>query len=69
MFNETWPKRYQINPHVIAEPEFMCHLTLTKSFLLQSFAEASKLVPAVHGRDYIYVSGFSAFRSKTFAEV
>jgi hypothetical protein len=69
MFNETRPKRYQIDPHFIAEPKFMCHLTLAKSFLLQPLAEASKVLPTVHLRHCVNVFGFSAAQSRTFAQV
>ena len=38
----------------------MRYATQAKSFLLQPFAEASKIVPAVYGGECVDVFGFSA---------
>jgi hypothetical protein len=43
----------------------MRYATLAKSLLLQPFAEASKVVPAVYDRDCVYVFGFPASRDLT----
>jgi hypothetical protein len=61
--NKCWPEWDQVNTYIVTSPKFMRYATLTKSFLLQPFAKAVKVVPGVHGHDRVYVFGFSASRA------
>jgi hypothetical protein len=63
LFNERWPEWDQVDTYIVISQKFVRYATLAKSFLLQPFAKAIKVVPAVHGRDGVYVFGFSASRA------
>jgi hypothetical protein len=65
LFNERWSKWNKVNTYIVIQPKFMRYATLAKSFLLQPFAKAIKVVPAVHSSYRVYVFGFSAARALT----